>query len=1103
MATNAQTAQGLALAIFGASAGGYLNFLEARASDARALSTELAGYLKRDLGKTLSTADILANLQLKSGTAAYTAAKTTIDVQISNGNTPADAAAAVVTYLFGLTDASSDLYATSTAFKSRVDVAVEWSKGAGAAETTVANLISHQSEIDNPLPPVPVETSVNFVAGADNIVGTADVTTYKAIRSAVSAENTLSGSDKLDGGAGTDTLAVDVRSDFTGFSTGSVKAVEIVTLTNTTEVARSFSAKGIVGAATYNLDSKTGVSLSEADTLGTVNVLNRATGTTSIDFADTSVSTTTDNSLALGLTSVGANETAANKGNFTYVTVTAPEIQKLNITSTGAANAVDVSAAPLKSLTITGEAFTAVKAKVTSLTSVDASAQTGGVVLDLTTATIASVKSGSGNDRVTVDGITTSAVIAGGDGADTLTLSAFGTGTYQPTLTGFETLKVASNTGNITLALRKSTGIENLEVDGLDGNVSMVQAGTSSLAISSKGAQSSTDTISTDASGDITFTTVAADTVTTLTNDANALNVTANNADALTINVAKYTNVSGSFTVGASSVTLNASGAFKGAIVASDATDLTITASANVESTSASDFSSVNTFNATTSKSLDLDTTAVGGGFLSFGSAALTGSGSTSALSLGDLGDAESTQAISLTTTGWKGGVTVGTLNTIDSIKIDTTATTGGVVVGDIGSSTNGTVTIKVDGALAGSEFGDITTAASKTVSVSALDTVGAFTVGDIKVSETSNNPTGSITVSVNGGLEAATIGTLEAKTVTLDISNQVNVASHAAIKSLTATITGDATLANNFAAVGGIQDQSVTANSVTFKGGADEDTLDIFTQDSSSSTATNKESHALSISTGASSDAVTVTAYADQVSMTFTGTVDLGAGSDRFVITGDVATTQIDTTSLTVTSVATTVIDGHNSTSALTVLGGGAAESITGGVAADTITAGAGDDIIAGGDGNDSLTGGLGLDTFEFAATAADNGADKVNDFATTVDKLDLSAFSTTGGATGTKTAVTGAITTTDYVVYYLTGQTAGAADSAAAAAAALNTAAIWSDDLIVDITAWVVISDNNSSAIYEFVDLHASADEVDADELTLVGTITGKVVAADLIVS
>ena len=319
MATNVQTAQGLGLAIFGAAAGAYLNYLESKAGDASALATELAGYYKTEMKKDLSVAQVLANMNLKAGTAAYSAAKAILDVNVAAGDTPAQAAAGLVTYLDLLTDATSDLYATATAFKARIEVAITWSKGAGAAEKDVVDLVSYQAGIDNPapvVPPVPEVTTTALTVAADALTGTAGVDNFTGVRSTSSTLGTLGATDKIDGGEGTDSLTVSMTSDFTGFTTGSVKSVEVINLTNTGEVARNFDATGVVGTATYNLDSKTGVNLTNADTLGTVNVSNRASGTTTVDFADSKVSSTTDNVMTLGVKNLGAGTT--------HVKVTAP-----------------------------------------------------------------------------------------------------------------------------------------------------------------------------------------------------------------------------------------------------------------------------------------------------------------------------------------------------------------------------------------------------------------------------------------------------------------------------------------------------------------------------------------------------------------------------------------------------------------------------------------------------------------------------------------------------------------------------------------------------------------------------------------------------------
>jgi Ca2+-binding RTX toxin-like protein len=184
---------------------------------------------------------------------------------------------------------------------------------------------------------------------------------------------------------------------------------------------------------------------------------------------------------------------------------------------------------------------------------------------------------------------------------------------------------------------------------------------------------------------------------------------------------------------------------------------------------------------------------------------------------------------------------------------------------------------------------------------------------------------------------------------------------------------------------------------------------------------------------------------------------------------------------------------------------GGSGNDTIFGGSGNDTIRGDDGDDLIYGGQGNDVLTGGFGADTFVFEATAALNGEDTIMDFvggAAVVnenngDRLDLSRFESAGGGVA---SVTGSITQAAGKVYFLGGQAAGAADSASAAASALNASAVWT--ATTAITSWIVISDNNSAAVYSWSNVAGSSDEVGASELTLVGTISGTVAIGDIIV-
>lgn len=73
--------------------------------------------------------------------------------------------------------------------------------------------------------------------------------------SSLSSEATLQAVDSIDGGEGNDTLTLDAKGGFTGFTTGFVKNVETITIGNTSTIDRTISTKGITGATTYNLNA--------------------------------------------------------------------------------------------------------------------------------------------------------------------------------------------------------------------------------------------------------------------------------------------------------------------------------------------------------------------------------------------------------------------------------------------------------------------------------------------------------------------------------------------------------------------------------------------------------------------------------------------------------------------------------------------------------------------------------------------------------------------------------------------------------------------------------------------------------------------------------
>ena len=92
---------------------------------------------------------------------------------------------------------------------------------------------------------------------------------------------------------------------------------------------------------------------------------------------------------------------------------------------------------------------------------------------------------------------------------------------------------------------------------------------------------------------------------------------------------------------------------------------------------------------------------------------------------------------------------------------------------------------------------------------------------------------------------------------------------------------------------------------------------------------------------------------------------------------------------------------------------GGQGADYISGGNGSDVLEGGSGKDTLIGGNGDDILRGGTGEDTFVFmsAAEASANGGliDRITDFQSGFDKIDLSAFMAGGTYVGVGPLVAG----------------------------------------------------------------------------------------------
>lgn len=142
----------------------------------------------------------------------------------------------------------------------------------------------------------------------------------------------------------------------------------------------------------------------------------------------------------------------------------------------------------------------------------------------------------------------------------------------------------------------------------------------------------------------------------------------------------------------------------------------------------------------------------------------------------------------------------------------------------------------------------------------------------------------------------------------------------------------------------------------------------------------------AATLNLGAQTEAFTVTGSAGA------DTITLGSGSDRVQ-----AGTEADTVNA---GAGNNSVEGGQGNDALSALGGN--DTLLGGEGHDTLSAGDGSNSLVGGAGEDTLSGGTGVDRYVFEASAAANGTDTLNGFSAigTRDVLNFTAFLNENGS-------------------------------------------------------------------------------------------------------
>lgn len=364
--------------------------------------------------------------------------------------------------------------------------------------------------------------------GADTLTGTSgnDTVTAGIVSNGAGAlVNSLEDVDSVNGSGGTDTLNATLDGTITNITvTPALSNLEVINIRNVSNDVTINFADTTGAEQIWNNATTAGLTLTydEAPIAATFGVRNTRS-TTDIDTFDDPSGT--DDNLSLAVTGAGNDTDSAE----VVSTGSASLIETMSIAATGE-NFVDVTAFDaITGLTVTGagslNVVTTLGASginVTELETVDASANTGGVTLDLTGGAVGgtmTVTGGSGNDDITASSgddtidvgagddrvafasgqLDDSDTVAGGEGEDTFALASADDviDLDASAHAGFEILELGAATGAVTfdnadfgftkVVLAEDLGFA-FTLDNLGDGILEIQAGqTGAIAVSSTG----------------------------------------------------------------------------------------------------------------------------------------------------------------------------------------------------------------------------------------------------------------------------------------------------------------------------------------------------------------------------------------------------------------------------------------------------------------------------------------------------------------------------------------------------------------------------------------------------------------------------------------
>ncbi|MVW61145.1 DUF4214 domain-containing protein [Massilia sp. NEAU-DD11] len=354
----------------------------------------------------------------------------------------------------------SNKLAVATSFTTALDTPAEITSFSGDAAAAAArslllgvnsstNLTAYQANINDTIEKlgnVVNGTTFSVTTGVDTLAGTSGNDVFNALNLAANgqdAANTLSAFDSIDGGAGKDTLNVytDGTTNASIPANATIKNIETVNIFNSTATV----ATGLTDASKYagvtalwQTGTVANVTNLAATTTAGFHGLNAAVGVAAADAAATAT-------IALDKAVEGStlNVTSGAAGTLATVVVGGTVVDgtdggtdvgniNLNIKAGKDVQTVMVNTAVATTVTTTDNGK--------AVTTIDASASTGAITFAGGANTVANIKTGSGNDTVTLVAATVkdnsattadetvNATVNTGAGNDTITVNASGTG---------------------------------------------------------------------------------------------------------------------------------------------------------------------------------------------------------------------------------------------------------------------------------------------------------------------------------------------------------------------------------------------------------------------------------------------------------------------------------------------------------------------------------------------------------------------------------------------------------------------------------------------------------------------------------------------------